>query len=122
VSVNLTHGRFLATGGKIVTTTKKEYVMSDTATLSVKPAPPKAAETKKTNILNASHRCDRCSAAAYVLVNLKESDKLKNGGSLLFCGHHFNKFEAALLPFMDGNPIDERHKLVYDRHTGTENS
>ena len=94
--------------------------MSDTATLTAKPVAPKT--TTKTNILNATHRCDRCSAAAYVLVNLKESEKLKNGGSLLFCGHHFNKFEAGLVPLMDGDPIDERHKLTYDRHTGSENS
>lgn len=92
------------------------------STLSTRPAPATAAEPKKTNILNATHRCDRCSAAAYVLVNLKESEKLKNGGSLLFCGHHFNKYEAGLVPLMDGDPIDERHKLSYDRHKGSENS
>lgn len=97
--------------------------MSDTATLAPKPTAPRPTEQKKkSNILNATHRCDRCSAAAYVLVNLKESENLKNGGSLLFCGHHFTKYEAGLLPFYDGDPIDERHKLVYDRHTGTENS
>lgn len=96
--------------------------MSDTATLPVKTGNSNLRGKPKTNILNATHRCDRCTAAAYVLVNLKESDRLKNGGSLLFCGHHFNKYEAGLLPFYDGDPIDERHKLTYDRHTGSENS
>lgn len=122
MSVDCTHSRFSVTGGKIDTTTKKEYVMSDTATLPVKTGNANLPEKKKTNILNSKHRCDRCTAAAYVLVNLKESDKLKNGGSLLFCGHHFNKFEAGLLPFYDGDPIDERWKLTYDRHKGSENS
>ena len=96
--------------------------MSDTATLTPKPVAPKPTPPKKSNILNASHRCDRCDAAAYVLVNLKESEALKNGGSLLFCGHHFNKFEASLLPLYDGDPVDERHKLVQNKLVGTENS
>lgn len=32
--------------------------------------------------LNASDRCDRCGAQAYVRV------RLSSGGELLFCGHH----------------------------------
>jgi len=35
-------------------------------------------------------RCDACGAAAVVLVNLA-------AGSLLFCGHHYDKHEAALI-------------------------
>lgn len=76
----------------------------------------------KTNHLNATHRCDSCSAAAYVKVNLIKTDKIPEGSFLLFCGHHFAQNELALMPLMNGKPIDERHKLVYDRQTGTENS
>jgi hypothetical protein len=34
-------------------------------------------------------RCDRCNAQAFVIVNIKDSE-------LLFCGHHYNKYEVAL--------------------------
>lgn len=35
-------------------------------------------------------RCDECGAAAMVMVNLK-------AGPLLFCGHHYDKHEPALI-------------------------
>ena len=76
----------------------------------------------KTNILNASHRCDTCSAAAYVRVLLLKSDILPEGGYLQFCSHHFNRNELGLIPYMDGKPIDERHKLIQNKLVGTENS
>jgi hypothetical protein len=34
-------------------------------------------------LLNATHRCDRCSARAFILVRGKS-------GELMFCGHHYN--------------------------------
>ena len=40
--------------------------------------------------LNASDRCDRCGAQAYVRV------VLLSGGELLFCAHHGRKFEPEL--------------------------
>lgn len=93
--------------------------MSDAATLT---KPPVNAPTPKTNILNASHRCDRCSAAAYVMVNLRASDAIPNGGVLMFCSHHYNKVDLALAPFVEGDVIDERHKLEQNKLVGTENS
>lgn len=67
--------------------------------------------------LNATHRCDRCSAQAYVHVFLTA------GTDLLFCGHHWNKNR----PLMQAQEIvesvvDEMDRLVYDRHKGSENS
>ena len=38
----------------------------------------------------AGERCDRCSAAAKLRVTLAE------GGDLVFCGHHANKYAAQL--------------------------
>lgn len=97
--------------------------MSESSVLSKDSVHDRALEAPaKTNHLNASHRCDSCSAAAFVKVNLLPSDALPEGGHLLFCGHHYTKNELAIMPYVDGTPIDERHKLVYDRHTGTENS
>lgn len=92
--------------------------MSNTATLT-KPAG--SVKQVKTNTLNATHRCDRCSAAAFVQVNMNASERLPEGGHLLFCGHHYNKYELALMEFAE-SVTDERHKLIFDRHTGTENS
>ena len=62
-------------------------------------------------ILNAGHRCDACSSSrAYVVVILKWSPTLRNGGELLFCGHCFRKSEQALQPFI-AQLIDERDTL-----------
>jgi len=63
-------------------------------------------------ILNAGHRCDACSSSrAYVVVILKWSPTLRNGGELLFCGHCFRKSEQALQPFI-AQIIDERAQLT----------
>jgi len=43
-------------------------------------------------LIHADDRCDRCSAAGHVLV------LLHNGGDLVFCQHHANKFRAGLEP------------------------
>ncbi|MEH3034834.1 MAG: hypothetical protein PGN07_12630 [Aeromicrobium erythreum] len=40
--------------------------------------------------LNATDRCDRCGAQAYVRV------ELAGGSELLFCGHHARAHEAKL--------------------------
>lgn len=41
--------------------------------------------------LNALDRCDcSCGAQAFVMA------EFANGGTLLFCGHHFNKFEEKI--------------------------
>lgn len=40
--------------------------------------------------LTAADRCDRCGAAAQLRA------VLRNGGELLFCGHHGREYEAKL--------------------------
>lgn len=42
--------------------------------------------------LDATHRCDRCGAQAYVQVELNA------GGELLFCGHHAREHMPKLRP------------------------
>ncbi len=41
--------------------------------------------------LAADERCDRCSAAGKLRVRLAE------GGDLIFCGHHANKYAEQLV-------------------------
>ena len=50
--------------------------------------------------LKIADRCDRCSAQAFVLVKMV-------AGELMFCGHHFNKYED-FLNTMAFEVIDER--------------
>lgn len=76
-------------------------------------------EVERSDTLNALHRCDHkdCSAAAFVRA------VLVSGNSLLFCGHHYQKIESNIEPFLDkDNFVDERWKLTWDRHKGTANS
>ena len=42
--------------------------------------------------LDASDRCDRCGAQAYLRV------VMSSGGELLFCAHHGAKFKDKLFP------------------------
>lgn len=79
--------------------------------------------TTDTNFLNATHRCDgpACSAAAFVKVVLNFSEKLPEGGELLFCSHHYNKVEEKIKPFAL-EVFDERHKLQQNKLVGTENN
>ena len=42
------------------------------------------------SLFNASERCDRCNAQAHMRAVL-------NTGTLLFCGHHGNKYRAGLI-------------------------
>ena len=41
-------------------------------------------------MLPASDRCDNCGAQAYVVTTV-------NGTDLLWCGHHWRRFEAGLV-------------------------
>ena len=59
----------------------------------------------KTMTLNATDRCDRCGAAACVLVD-------PAGMDLRFCAHHYNEHGPALSAL--GVPIiDQRDKNVH---------
>lgn len=60
--------------------------------------------------LNATDRCDKCQAQAYVKV-------IGRNGELLFCAHHYNKIMDnavgydKMMKFMV-EIIDERKKLI----------
>lgn len=57
------------------------------------------------HVLSKADRCDagNCPAQAWVLVKFLT-------GELVFCGHHFDKYEAAL--YKDAYDIvDERHRI-----------
>jgi len=54
--------------------------------------------------LRVADRCDRCGAQAYV------SAQLVGHQPLLFCGHHYRKYEAKLAE-AGAAIIDERWKL-----------
>lgn len=60
-------------------------------------------QEEKVRQLTAMDRCDSCSAQAYVWVNGVTGD-------LLFCGHHFNKWEGKIKEFAF-EIIDERDFL-----------
>lgn len=64
-----------------------------------------SAQTLTPPVLNATDRCDRCRAQAYVLV------ELEGGSTLLFCGHHWGTHEAALTP-QSQRVVNELHKLT----------
>lgn len=54
---------------------------------------------KKETVANLTlqDRCDRCPAAAQVVVVLKTTDMSTDAGdTLIFCNHHSNKYEVAL--------------------------
>jgi hypothetical protein len=51
-----------------------------------------SAPSPNPTLLRTDDRCDRCSAAARVLVLLHA------GGELVFCHHHANKYRTALEP------------------------
>jgi hypothetical protein len=67
------------------------------------------AEEQKVWLLDATDRCDRCAAQAYIKV-------IGNAGELLFCGHHYNKVMddpkgyESMMNFMV-EVVDERTKL-----------
>ena len=55
----------------------------------------------KTQTLNALDRCDSCGAQAFVWAN-------GVSGDLLFCSHHFSKWEAKIREFAY-EIVDERN-------------
>lgn len=66
-----------------------------------------------TNLLDASHRCDRCGGQAYVLAVLDltpAQHKAGAGDELYFCRHHWLIAEPKLEP-MCGLIVDETHRL-----------
>ncbi len=72
--------------------------------------PPAIHDTPTPTALNASDRCDRCGAQAYVRATLP------GGTELLFCGHHGNAHRPSLL--VAGASIhDETDKLLVRRES-----
>lgn len=57
------------------------------------------------NALNHSDRCDSCGAQAFVWVTMPNA---KEG--LLYCGHHFAKYEVKLRELAI-DIVDERYKI-----------
>jgi hypothetical protein len=58
---------------------------------------------EKSNILNAKDRCDRCPSQAFYWVN-------GVSGDLLFCRHHFLKYEDKLREYAF-EIVDESYKI-----------
>lgn len=73
----------------------------------------------KEYILNATDRCDKCGAQAYVRVK-------GSTGELLFCGHHYEKIMndpdayTKMMSFMF-EILDERDRLIENRLIGGHN-
>ncbi len=67
------------------------------------------AEESKVWLLDATDRCDKCSAQAYVKV-------IGKSGELLFCSHHYNRIMddaegySKMMKFMI-EVVDERNRL-----------
>jgi len=61
------------------------------------------ATEEKSDVLNASDRCDRCNGQAFFWIN-------GVAGDLLFCRHHFLKYEDAIRSYAF-EVVDETHKL-----------
>lgn len=55
--------------------------------------------------LDATDRCDRCGAQAYVRATMAA------GGELLFCGHHARQFETKVRP-LAAEWLDETDRLT----------
>ncbi len=66
--------------------------------------------------LNTSHRCDKCGAQAYVDVILN------SGNNLLFCKHHYDRFELSLMPITDSVNNESDRLFDVNRLVGSENS
>ena len=74
----------------------------------------KSREKEKVWLLDATDRCDRCSAQAYVRVIGK------SGSGLLFCGHHYNKAMDNAIGYDNMMKfaleiVDERERLIENR-------
>jgi len=80
----------------------------------------KSKEQEKVWLLDATDRCDRCSAQAYVKVIGK------NASDLLFCGHHYNKAMDNAIGYDNMMKfaleiVDERDRLIENKFVGSEN-
>lgn len=80
----------------------------------------KGREEEKVWLLDATDRCDRCGAQAYVKVIGK------NSLDLLFCGHHYNKAMDNAVGYdkmmkFALEVVDERERLIENRSVGSEN-
>jgi hypothetical protein len=80
----------------------------------------KSKEEEKVWLLDATDRCDRCYAQAYVKVIGK------NGSDLLFCGHHYNKAMDNAIGYDNMMKfaleiVDERERLIENKLIGSEN-
>lgn len=60
-------------------------------------------EETKVQVLKVSDRCDACGSQAFVWIN-------GVNGDLLFCGHHFAKYEDKLKEYAF-EIIDERDNI-----------
>jgi hypothetical protein len=69
-----------------------------------------------TNMLDATYRCDRCSAQAFVMYALKPTERCPEG-ELFFCRHHAAQYSAALDPLAEFI-ADESYRLNENRLTG----
>ena len=61
--------------------------------------------------LKIADRCDSCDAQAFVLVK-------GMSGELMFCGHHYQKHEVALIKFAY-EIVDERQHI--NQHSASSN-
>ena len=63
-----------------------------------------------TPVLTASQRCDRCTARAYVWVNVLVPDRAKDC-DLLFCAHHYGTHMPELTRIGATVLADQRSEL-----------
>jgi hypothetical protein len=80
----------------------------------------KSKPEEKVYLLDATDRCDRCGAQAYVKVTGQENM------SLLFCGHHYNKIMDNAVGYdkmmkFAIDIVDERDRLIENKLVGSEN-
>jgi hypothetical protein len=70
--------------------------------------------------LDATYRCDRCGAQAYIKAVLRTPKNAGEKGELFWCSHHAHQYEAKLLPLCK-EWHDETKRLEEDKKTGSEN-
>ena len=70
--------------------------------------------------LDATFRCDRCGAQAYIKAVFRSTNDEGQHKELYFCSHHANAYERPILPLLK-EWHDERERLKEDRKTGSEN-
>lgn len=77
-----------------------------TVTLAeTEPEEVESVERPLSDTLSNADRCDACGAQAFVWINMPNSTH-----GLLYCSHHFNRFEAKLREYAI-DIIDERYKI-----------